>query len=191
VAKQRKRPARTRRDRKDGPTSGRRKPCPYCREEIDQVDYKDASALRRLSPSAARSARAGSRERAAAIRARSRAQSSARASLRRSHRSLRAGASAGIAASGPAVAAETGSEPKRRRGPPPAGNPAAALSSFPRGAPQGSEVHIECVIGCRERRASPVRVAARSPRERVPRFSDSQLLRGRVVRRGQSDILNR
>jgi small subunit ribosomal protein S18 len=48
VAKQRKRPARTRRDRKDGPTSGRRKPCPYCRDKVDQVDYKDVSALRRF-----------------------------------------------------------------------------------------------------------------------------------------------
>jgi hypothetical protein len=67
-----------------------------------------------LSPSAARSARAGSRERAAAIRARSRAQSSARASLRCCRTSPRAGASAGNAASGPAVArAETGSGPER------------------------------------------------------------------------------
>ena len=66
------------------------------------------------SPSAARSARAGSRERAAVIRARSRAQSSARASLRCCRTSPRAGASAGIAASGPAVArAETGSGPER------------------------------------------------------------------------------
>ncbi|MGO9793056.1 MAG: 30S ribosomal protein S18 [Solirubrobacteraceae bacterium] len=48
MAKQRKRPARTRRDRKDGPTSGRRKPCPYCRDKVDQVDYKDVSALRRF-----------------------------------------------------------------------------------------------------------------------------------------------
>jgi len=66
------------------------------------------------SPSAARSARAGSRERAAAIRARSRARSSARASLRCCRTSPRAGASAGNAASGPAVArAETGSGPER------------------------------------------------------------------------------
>ena len=66
------------------------------------------------SPSAARSARAGSRERAAAIRARSRAQSSARASLRCCRTSPRAGTSAGNAASGPAVArAETGSGPQR------------------------------------------------------------------------------
>ena len=66
------------------------------------------------SPSAARSARAGSRERAAAIRARSRAPSSARASLRCCRTSPRAGASAGNAASGPAVArAETGSGPER------------------------------------------------------------------------------
>ena len=76
------------------------------------------------SPSAARSARAGSRERAAAIRARSRAPSSARASLRCCRTSPRAGASAGIAASGPAVArAGTGSGPDRTAGAdrPPAG----------------------------------------------------------------------
>jgi len=48
LAKQRKRPARTRRDRKDGATSGRRKSCPYCRDKVDQVDYKDISALRRF-----------------------------------------------------------------------------------------------------------------------------------------------
>ena len=66
------------------------------------------------SPSAARSARAGSRERAAAIRARSRAQSSARASLRCCRTSPRARTSVGNAASGPAVArAETGSGPER------------------------------------------------------------------------------
>jgi small subunit ribosomal protein S18 len=47
VAKQRRRPAR-RRDRKGGPSSGRRKPCPYCRDHIDQVDYKDLSSLRRF-----------------------------------------------------------------------------------------------------------------------------------------------
>jgi small subunit ribosomal protein S18 len=29
-------------------TSGRRKPCPYCREKIEQVDYKDISTLRRF-----------------------------------------------------------------------------------------------------------------------------------------------
>ena len=48
MAKERKRPARPRRDRKDGPTSGRRKPCPYCRDKVDRVDYKDVSALRRF-----------------------------------------------------------------------------------------------------------------------------------------------
>jgi small subunit ribosomal protein S18 len=47
VAKQRRRPVR-RRDRKGGPGSGRRKPCPYCREKVDQVDYKDLSLLRRF-----------------------------------------------------------------------------------------------------------------------------------------------
>ena len=47
MAKQRRRPVR-RRDRKGAATSSRRKPCPYCREKIAQVDYKDISALRRF-----------------------------------------------------------------------------------------------------------------------------------------------
>jgi small subunit ribosomal protein S18 len=47
VAKQRRRPVR-RRDRKGAATSGRRKPCPYCRDHIEQVDYKDISMLRRF-----------------------------------------------------------------------------------------------------------------------------------------------
>ena len=49
MAKQRNRgkPAR-RREKRGGPGSGRRKPCPFCRDKIDQVDYKDISALRRL-----------------------------------------------------------------------------------------------------------------------------------------------
>jgi small subunit ribosomal protein S18 len=47
VAKQRRRPTR-RRDKKGGPGSGRRKPCPYCKEKIEQVDYKDVGALRRF-----------------------------------------------------------------------------------------------------------------------------------------------
>jgi small subunit ribosomal protein S18 len=48
VAKQRKRPVR-RRDRKGITGSARRKPCPYCRDKIDRVDYKDVSMLRRFS----------------------------------------------------------------------------------------------------------------------------------------------
>jgi small subunit ribosomal protein S18 len=47
LAKQRKRPVR-RRDRKGAPGAGRRKPCPYCREHIDQVDWKDIGSLRRF-----------------------------------------------------------------------------------------------------------------------------------------------
>jgi small subunit ribosomal protein S18 len=49
VAKQRKRatPSR-RRDKKGGPGSGRRKPCPYCKDKIDLVDYKDVTGLRRF-----------------------------------------------------------------------------------------------------------------------------------------------
>jgi small subunit ribosomal protein S18 len=37
-----------RRDRKTGAGSGRRKPCPYCRDKIEQVDYKDIGTLRRF-----------------------------------------------------------------------------------------------------------------------------------------------
>jgi small subunit ribosomal protein S18 len=47
VAKQRRRPVR-RRDKKGGPGSGRRKPCPYCKDKIAQVDYKDVGTLRRF-----------------------------------------------------------------------------------------------------------------------------------------------
>ena len=47
MAKQRSRPTR-RRDKKGGPGSGRRKPCQYCRDKIDQVDYKDVGALRKF-----------------------------------------------------------------------------------------------------------------------------------------------
>ena len=48
MAKQRNRRKMRRRDRKGGPGSGRRKPCPYCRDKIDQVDYKDIGSLRRM-----------------------------------------------------------------------------------------------------------------------------------------------
>jgi small subunit ribosomal protein S18 len=37
-----------RREKKGGPGSGRRKPCPYCRDKIEQVDYKDVTGLRRF-----------------------------------------------------------------------------------------------------------------------------------------------
>ena len=43
----RAKPAR-RRDKKGGPGSGRRKPCPYCKDKIEQVDYKDVATLRRF-----------------------------------------------------------------------------------------------------------------------------------------------
>ena len=48
MAKQRNRKPVRRRDRKGGPGSGRRKPCPYCKDKIDQVDYKDIEGLRRF-----------------------------------------------------------------------------------------------------------------------------------------------
>jgi small subunit ribosomal protein S18 len=49
VAKQRgaTRERGRRRDRKGPPGGGRRKSCPYCRDKVDLVDYKDISALRR------------------------------------------------------------------------------------------------------------------------------------------------
>jgi small subunit ribosomal protein S18 len=46
VAKQRSRPTR-RRDKKGGPGSGRRKSCGYCRDKVDQVDYKDVTSLKK------------------------------------------------------------------------------------------------------------------------------------------------
>src|ERR671938_1461167 len=38
---------RRRRDRRGPPGGGRRKPCPYCRDKVELIDYKDVSALRR------------------------------------------------------------------------------------------------------------------------------------------------
>ena len=49
MAKQRSRPTNTRRREKTrGGGSSRRKPCPYCRDKVDFVDYKDIGALRRF-----------------------------------------------------------------------------------------------------------------------------------------------
>jgi len=39
---------RRRRGPKGAPGGGRRKPCPFCREKIDAVDYKDIASLRRV-----------------------------------------------------------------------------------------------------------------------------------------------
>ena len=36
-----------RRERKGAPGAGRRKSCPYCRDKVDVVDYKDFGSLRR------------------------------------------------------------------------------------------------------------------------------------------------
>ena len=49
MAKQRGavRDPKRRRDRKGVAGGGRRKPCPYCREKVDVVDYKDLGSLRR------------------------------------------------------------------------------------------------------------------------------------------------
>ena len=46
MAKQRSRP--TRRREKRGGSPSRRKPCPYCRDKIEFVDYKDLDALRKF-----------------------------------------------------------------------------------------------------------------------------------------------
>ena len=49
MAKQRNRGKPTRRrDKKGGLGSGRRKPCPYCKDKIEQVDYKDTAVLRKF-----------------------------------------------------------------------------------------------------------------------------------------------
>ena len=47
MAKQRSRPTR-RREKTSRGGSNRRKPCPYCRDKVDFVDYKDIGALRRF-----------------------------------------------------------------------------------------------------------------------------------------------
>ena len=48
MAKQRRaKPTASRRRDKIKGGSGRRKPCPYCKDKIEQVDYKNYSALRR------------------------------------------------------------------------------------------------------------------------------------------------
>ena len=49
MAKQRGRQQTRRRDRGKGPPGGgRRKPCPFCRDKVDVVDYKDFGGLRRM-----------------------------------------------------------------------------------------------------------------------------------------------
>ena len=49
MAKQRagrEKPGR-RREKRGGPSSGRRKPCLHCKDKIDHVDYKDLAQLRK------------------------------------------------------------------------------------------------------------------------------------------------
>ena len=46
MAKQRSRP--TRRREKPGQRGGRRKPCQFCKDKVDQVDYKDVGTLRKF-----------------------------------------------------------------------------------------------------------------------------------------------
>ena len=49
MARQRGRqPAGRRRDRRGPAGGGRRKPCPFCRDKVDFVDYKDIGTLRRF-----------------------------------------------------------------------------------------------------------------------------------------------
>ena len=49
MAKQRnRRPVKRRTDRKGGPGAGRRKSCPYCKDKIEHVDYKDVDGLKRF-----------------------------------------------------------------------------------------------------------------------------------------------
>jgi small subunit ribosomal protein S18 len=37
-----------RREKRGGPSSGRRKPCLHCKDKIDQVDYRDVATLRKF-----------------------------------------------------------------------------------------------------------------------------------------------
>ena len=37
-----------RREKRAGPSSGRRKPCLHCKDKVEQVDYKDVAALRKF-----------------------------------------------------------------------------------------------------------------------------------------------
>lgn len=46
MAKQTSKKAPRRRDRKTG--TGRRKSCPYCKDKIEHVDWRDAAALRKF-----------------------------------------------------------------------------------------------------------------------------------------------
>jgi small subunit ribosomal protein S18 len=48
MAKQRgARPTNRRRDKKGATGGGRFKPCPFCRDKIDTIDYKDFGTIRR------------------------------------------------------------------------------------------------------------------------------------------------
>ena len=41
--------SKPRRDKKGGPSSGgRRKPCLFCKDKVEQVDYKDVATLRKF-----------------------------------------------------------------------------------------------------------------------------------------------
>ena len=48
MAKQRSRKPVRRRDKKGGAGGNRRKPCLFCKEKIEQVDYKDTATLRKF-----------------------------------------------------------------------------------------------------------------------------------------------
>ena len=43
----REKPGR-RREKRGGPSSGRRKPCLHCKDKVDQVDYRDVATLRKF-----------------------------------------------------------------------------------------------------------------------------------------------
>ena len=49
MAKQRTKPTRKRDTKKGGPGSGRRKPCLFCKDKIEHVDYKDVNTLSRFT----------------------------------------------------------------------------------------------------------------------------------------------
>ncbi len=48
MAKQRSKPTTRRREKISRGGSGRRKPCPFCRDKVEFVDYKDITTLRKF-----------------------------------------------------------------------------------------------------------------------------------------------
>ena len=120
MAKQRTKPTRKRDTKKGGPGSGRRKPCLFCKDKIEHVDYKDVTTLCALHLRARQDPLAAHHRRCAAVtRARSPTPSSARASSRccRTSPSPPTRASAAVATATGTATDAAGDPPPGRREP--------------------------------------------------------------------------